>query len=107
MDALIKWLILVALLVAVPMLQRSIVLLEKRQTEIWAEGKADRADLRATIMEINAKLAVRPDQVLEQVKAMRQEHHEMQQLLSPEMREAWHKAVHEKRQSTPAKMMSR
>jgi hypothetical protein len=94
MDTLVKWLIIIALLIAVPMLQNSIYQLEKRQGNAWTISQAERNELLLAIMEINGKLRVMPDQVLEQVKAMRQEHHEMRQLINPEAREAWHREQH-------------
>jgi hypothetical protein len=92
MDALVKWIVILGVVVAVPVLRNAIHALEARQDKAWAE----RDEMIHAIMGINDKLKVRPDQVMEEIKAMRQEHHEMRALISPEAREAWHQMLHSK-----------
>jgi hypothetical protein len=96
MDALVKWIVILGVAVAVPVLRNAIHALEARQDKAWAEARAERDEMIIAIMGINDKLKVRPDQVMEEIKAMRQEHHEMRALISPEAREAWHQMLHSK-----------
>jgi hypothetical protein len=105
MDTLAKWIVIIGIVIAVPVLRNAITELEDRQDKAWGEARAERDTLRIAIMEINAKLRVRPDQVMDQIRAMRQEHHEMRQLISPDMREAWHMEQH--RKAAPTKVGTR
>jgi hypothetical protein len=88
MDTLVKWIVIIGLVFAVPVLRNAIAHLEERQERVWATQSAEREALRNAIAEINDKLGVRPDQVMDQFKAMRQEHLEIRGILAHEMMSA-------------------
>jgi hypothetical protein len=94
--------VILGVVIAVPVLRNAIHALEARQDKDWAEAKVERDEMIIAIMQINAKLRVRPEQVMEEIKAMRREHHEMRALISPEAREAWHRKLHSKPTTTKA-----
>jgi hypothetical protein len=72
-DALVKWIVILGVAIAVPVLGNAIHALEARQDKAWAESRAERNKMIIAIMEINAKLRVRPEQVMQEIKAMRQD----------------------------------